>query len=184
MSKHSYIWQAFSFLEINHLKIYNLYWTYKAFETKRFIFELINGKAVLFKFIFMEVKPNWKRIIVANSCRAFVYNLNESEKLIYKFKRRKNRKDVTTKYKKYLLEHPNIKEVDMNDLVTETSEISSPIDNSIAVPNSQDNFKKNIENEMILNSKESEPFELDLWPCENNQIDETNETINNYNLYL
>ena len=78
----------------------------------------------------MEVEPNWGKIIVASKYGAFVYELNESEKLISKFKRRKSRKDVTTKYKHYLINHPNIEKVNMKDLESETIEISSTIVNS------------------------------------------------------
>ena len=132
----------------------------------------------------MEVEPNWRKIIVASKYGAFVYELNESEKLIFKFKRRKNRKDVTTKYKQYLIKHPNIEKVNMKDIESETIEISSPIVNSQMNTNNQDNFNNNQENEVILKSNESKSFELEHWSHENYQFDEESDKIINENIYL
>lgn len=56
----------------------------------------------------MQVEPNWKKIVVINEGWLHVYDLDEYEKLSYKFRRKKNRKDVTKQYKLYLLAHPNV----------------------------------------------------------------------------
>ncbi|KAK8897426.1 hypothetical protein M9Y10_015372 [Tritrichomonas musculus] len=132
----------------------------------------------------MEVEPNWRKIFVVSKCGTFVYELNESEKLIFKFQKRKKRKDVTTKYKHYLYKHPNIEKVNMKDLESETLEMPSPIVNSAMNSNNQDNFKNNLENEVIFNSNELKSFELEHWSDENYQFDEESDKIIDDNFYL
>lgn len=108
----------------------------------------------------MQAEIFWKLIIVNIDDRPILYELDESERLKNRFKRAKNRKNLTIKYKQHKRKSSTQKKSGPRKTSNKRSDANLDFENQIIFTNNQGGFIGPSKNKIQLSESEPVAFEF------------------------
>lgn len=108
----------------------------------------------------MQAEIFWKLIIVNVNDRPILYELDEGERLKNRFKRAKNRKNLTTKYKQHKRKSSTPKKSGPRKTSNKRSDVNLDFENQIIFTNNQCDFLGPSKNKIQLSESEPVAFEF------------------------